>query len=103
MLRNKKGINAKLRHLIKNSKDITDLKEIIACKCKFYKNLSKKNVCNTEQGNDTSLYSINLLSLNSKNFDICESEVIEKDLITPLRAISNDKSPGHDVLTKDFL
>ena len=48
------------------------------------------------------LNSIILPSLNSKSFDICESEITEKDLITTLKSIPNGKSPGHDGLTKQF-
>ena len=31
-----KAINTTVKHLIDNDKDITDLKEISACICKFY-------------------------------------------------------------------
>ena len=35
-LEKQKAINTTVRHLINNDKDITDLKEINACICKFY-------------------------------------------------------------------
>ena len=48
------------------------------------------------------LNSIALPNLNSKSFDICESEITEKDLITALKSMTIGKSPGHDGLTKEF-
>ena len=36
------------------------------------------------------------------SFDICESEIIEKDLITVLKSIPISKSLRHDGLTKEF-
>ena len=45
---------------------------------------------------------IALLNLTSESFDICESEITEKDLIIAIKSMSNDKSPGHDDLTKQF-
>ena len=41
-LEKQKAINTTVRHLIDDDKDITDLKEINAYICKFYKNLFKK-------------------------------------------------------------
>ena len=85
-LEKQKAINTTVRHLIDDGKDITDLKEINSCICKFYKD-SKKKSC---------LDSIALLNLSSKRFDICESEITEKDLITALKSIPNGKSPGNE-------
>ena len=41
-------------------------------------------------------------NLTSKNLDICQSEITEKDLITVLKSMPSGKSPGHDGLTKEF-
>ena len=49
---------------------------------------------------ESSLNSIALQNLNSKSFDICESEITENDLLTALKSMPNGKSPGHDGLTK---
>ena len=43
-LEKQKAINTTVRHLIDNDNDITDLKEINACICKFYKNLFLKRM-----------------------------------------------------------
>ena len=89
-------------HLIDDDKDITDLKEINACTCKFYKKLFKKNVSKSDSEKKSFLNSIALPNLTSKSFDICESEITEKDLITALKSMPYGKSPGHDGLTKEF-
>ena len=91
-----KAINATVRRLTDDDKDITDLKEINVCICKFYKNLFKKNV------SKSFLNSIALPSLTSKSVDICESKITEKDLVTALKSMPNGKSPGYDGLTKEF-
>ena len=101
-LEKQKAINTTVRHLIDDGKDITDLKEINACICKFYKNLFKKNVSKSDSEKKSFLDSIALPNLTSKSFDICESEITEKDLITALKSMPYGKSPGHDGLTKEF-
>ena len=103
-LEKQKAINTTVRHLIDDDKDITDLKEINACICKFYKNLFKKNVSKSdpEKKSFLDIFSIALPNLTSKSFDICESEITEKDLITALKSMPYVKSPGHDGLTKEF-
>ena len=101
-LEKQKAINTTVRHLIDDGKDITDLKEINACICKFYKNLFKKNVSKSDSERESFLNSIALPNFNSKSFDICESEITEKDLITALKSMTIGKSPGHDGLTKEF-
>ena len=77
-LEKQKAINTTVRHLIDDSKDITDLKEINACICEFYKNLFKKNVSKSNSEKKSFLDSIALPNLTSKSFDICESEITEK-------------------------
>ena len=101
-LEKQKTINATVRHLIDDDKDITDLKEINACICEFYKNLFKKNVSKSDSEKKSFLNSIALPNLTSKSFDICESKITEKDLITALKSMPYGKSPGHDGLTKEF-
>ena len=102
-LEKQKAIDKTVRHLIDDGKDITDLKEINACVCKFYKSLFKKNVLKSDSEKKSLLDSIALTNLTSKSFDKCESEITEKDLITALKSMLNGKSPGHDGLTKIFM
>ena len=99
-LEKRKAINTTVRHLIDDGKDVTDLKEINDCICKFYKNLFKKNVTKSDLEKKSFLDSIALPNLTSKSFDICESEITEKNLITA--NTPKGKSPGHEGLTKEF-
>ena len=101
-LEKQKAINTTVRHLIDDDKYITDLKEINACKCKFHEKLFKKNVSKSDSERKSFLNSIALPNHNSKSFDICKSEVIEKDLIIALKSMPTGKSPGHDGLNKEF-
>ena len=101
-LENQKAINTTVRHLIDDEKDITDIKEINACICKFYKNLFKKNASKLDSEKESFLNNIALPNLTSKCFDVCESEITEKDLITALKTMFNGKPPEHDGLTKQF-
>ena len=66
------------------------------------KNLFKKNVSISGLERESFLNSIALPNLKSKSFDLCESEITEKDLITALESMPNGESPGHDGLTKEF-
>ena len=101
-LKKQKAINTTVRQLIDDNEDITDLKEINACICKFYENLFKKNITKSDSEKKSFLNSIALPNLASKNFDIWQNEITEKDLITAIKSIPNGKSPGHDDLTKKF-
>ena len=87
-----KAINTTVTHLIDDAKDITDLKEINTCICKFYKNLFKGNICKLDSERESFFNSIALR----------EYAVTEKDLITVLKSMPNGKSPGHVGLTKEF-
>ena len=62
-----KTINTTVRHLIDDTKDITDLKEINACISKFYKNLFKKNASKLYSDKESFLNRIVLPNLNSKS------------------------------------
>ena len=64
-LENQKAINTTVRHLIDDEKDITDIKEINACICKFYKNLFEKNVSKLDLEKESFLNSIALPNLTS--------------------------------------
>ena len=74
-LEKQKAINATVRHLIDDDKDITELKKINACICKFYKSLFEKHFSKSDSERKSILNSIALPNLNSKSFDMCESEL----------------------------
>ena len=87
-----KAINTTVRHLINYDKNSTDLQELNACICKFYKNL--ENVSKLDSKKKSFLNNIALPNLTSKSVDTYESEITEKDLITALKCMPNGKSPG---------
>ena len=93
-LEKQEAINTAITHSINDAKDITDLKKINACILKFYNYLFKNNVSKSNSEMVLFLNSIALPNLNSKSFDICESEITDKDLITALKTMPNGKSPG---------
>ena len=62
--------------------------------CKFYENFFKKNVSKSDSEKKLFLNSIASPNLTSKSFDICESEITEKGLISALESM--------DGLTKEF-
>ena len=65
-LERQKAINTKVRHLNDDGKDITDLKEINACICNFYRNLFKKNVSQLDSEKKSFLDSIALPKFNQR-------------------------------------
>ena len=79
-----KAINAIVRHLIDDIKDITDVKKINACICKFYKNIFRMNVSKSDLERESLLNSIGLPNLNSKFVDICESDSKVCSMVNPL-------------------
>ena len=97
-----KAINTTLTYLTDDGKDITDLKGINACMCKFHKSLFENNVSKSNSEKKSFLNSIALPNLTSKSLDICENEFTEKDLITALKSMPNGKFLGHDGFTNEF-
>ena len=51
----------------------------------FTKTFFKKNFSKSDSERESLLNSIALLNLNSKSFDICESKITEKDIITAVK------------------
>ena len=78
---------------IYDAKDITDLKEVTACISNFIILPFKKNVSKSDSEWESFLNSITLQNLNSKGFDIWESEITEKDQIIAPKSMPNGKSP----------
>ena len=60
------------------------------------------NVSKSDSGRESFLNSIVLPNLNSKSPNICQREITEKYLVTAPKSMPNDKSPGHNGLTKKF-
>ena len=99
-LEKQKAINTTVKHLIDDTKGITDLKEISFCICKFFKKNFPFSKLDSER--ESFLNRIALPILKSKSFELCEAEITEKCLITALKNIPNGKSPGHNSLAIEF-
>ena len=84
------------------TKTLLTLKRSTLAYVNFTKKFLKKNVSKSDSEKKSFSNSIALPNLTSKSFDICESEITEKDLITALKGMPNGKSPGNDGLTKTF-
>ena len=95
-----KAINTKVRHLI-DIKTLVTLTRSTLAYVNFAKTFLKRMFLNLDRKGNGFLNSITLQNLNSKRFDICESQITEKHLITALKSIPNGKAPVHDGLTKE--
>ena len=84
------------------TKTLLTLKRPTLVYVNFTKTFFKKNVSKSNSERELFLNSIAFPNLNSKSFDICESEVAEKNLTVALKSMPTGKSPGHDGLTKEF-
>ena len=67
------------------AKTLQTLKRSTLAYVNFTKNLFKKNASKSDLEKKSFLDSIALPNLTSKSFDICETEITEKDLITALK------------------
>ena len=84
------------------TKTLLTLKRSTLAYVNFTKTFFKKNVSKSDLERESFLNSIALPNLNSKIFDIRESEITEKELITALKSMPKGKSRRYDGLTKEF-
>ena len=85
-----------------NDKEIYDEKEINNHLLKFYQNLFSENIKNEPKILKSYLDKVSIQKLNDTQKDLCEGIVTEKELLTALKSMDNNKSPGNDGLTKEF-
>ena len=48
------------------------------------------------------LSDIHLPTISDDNYNMCEAETTEDNLLVALKSIPNDKAPGNDGLSKEF-
>ena len=75
---------------------------ILECIKEFYEALFKKGEQKTMTVIKSFLSHINIPKLYEYKANLCEENVIEKDLYNSLKSMQNDKSPGNDRLIKEF-
>ena len=91
-----------IKKIFCDGKEITDINKINSEIFRFYKGLFKDKIqCNAEKCR-TFLKDIQAPSLTNEQKNICEGELLEKEIYDALTDIDNNKSPGNDGLTKEF-
>ena len=101
-LEKKRGNKNQIRKVIFDEKEIDDdveiLNKIESFNETLFKSQSFKNVIEIEQF----LCAITTPSLNSDQINLCEKDLSETYLYNAMKTMQTKKSPGSDVLTKEF-
>ena len=101
-LEKKRGNKNQIRKVIFDEKEIDDdveiLNKIESFNETLFKSQSFKNVIEIEQF----LCAITTPSLNSDQINLCEKDLSETYLHNAMKNMQTNKSPGNDVLTKEF-
>ena len=94
-----------LRKLVTGNEvnEITDPKHIRSELKSFYSNLYKRRSMKTEAECLEYLNSINIPCLTDSDTQSCEGRLTVKECWDALRSMKNNKSPGNDGITKEFL
>ena len=69
----------------------------------FYETLFKKREQKAAGEIKSFLNQINIPRLSEDKAKLCEKDLTEKDLFDSLKSIQNDRTPGNDGLTKNFM
>ena len=88
--------------LLCGEKEVTDKYKINQeLKC-FYKNLFTEKLEFQKKDLNVYLSQINIPILTEEQSQTCEGPITESELLNALKSMANNKSPGNDVLTKEF-
>ena len=88
--------------LLCGEKEVTDKYKINQeLKC-FYKNLFTEKLEFQKKDLNVYLSQINIPILTEEQSQTCEGPITESELLNALKSMPNNKSPGNDVLTKEF-
>ena len=102
-LEKQRGAQNTLKKLIVDDKETTDQTRILECIKEFYETLFKKREQKIVTEIKSFLSHINIPKLSEDKRKLCEEDLTEKDLCDSLKSMQNDKSPGNDGLTKNFM
>ena len=69
---------------------------------KFYENLFQKTIAKSILDIEMFLSDIHLPTISDDNYNICEAEITEDNLLVALKSIPNNKTLGNDGLSKEF-
>ena len=91
-----------IQTLLGGGKEITTPSETSLTLKNVYKNLFQKTILKPISDIDMFLSDIHLPTITDENYNICDAEITEDNLLVALKCIAHNKTPGNDGLSKDF-
>ena len=88
--------------MLGGGKEITTPSEISLTLKNVYKNLFQKTILKPISDIKMFLSDIHLPTISDENYNICDAEITEDNLLVALKCIAHNKTPGNDGLSKDF-
>ena len=101
-LEKKNTLPGTIKTLLEDDKEITTPSEISLTLKKIYENLFQKSIAKSVSDIKMFLSDIHLPTISDDNYNICEAEITEDNLLAALKSIPNNKTPGNDGLSKEF-
>ena len=97
-----RGTQSQIRKLIVISQKITDQNKTQNELLFFYETLFRNTSANTSEHCESFLNEVFVPKLNYEDARICEGDLNELELLTALKSMQNNKSPGNYELTKEL-
>ena len=91
-----------IQTLLGGGKEITTPSETSLTLKNVYKNLFQKTILKPISDINMFLSDIHLPTITDENYNICDAEITEDNLLVALKCIAHNKTPGNDGLSKDF-
>ena len=103
-LEKKNALHGTIKTLLEDGKEITTPSEISLTLKKFYENLFQKTII-AKSVSDIEMFlsDTHLPRISDDNYNICETEITEDNLRVALKSTPNNKTPGNDSLSKNFM
>ena len=99
-----RAVQSQIRNILIDNIEINNQKYINKELYWYYKNLFNERRHLTEHVIDNVLNTVsNFPQLSTEQSLECEKDITEKELFETLKGIPNDKSPGNNSLTKEFV
>ena len=101
-LEKKNALAGTIKTLLEDDKEITTPSEISLTLKKIYENLFQKSIAKFVSDIEIFLSDTHLPTISDDNYNICEAEITEDNLLVALKSVPNNKTPGNDGLPKEF-
>ena len=101
-LEKQRAVNGTVRQIIHNDNEINNPIEIRNELKTFYENLFKQKSSPLTSSLNSYLENIQLPLINNEMFLDCEKEFALDELFLSMKSMENGKTPGNDVITKEF-